>query len=195
VASRQELWFNRPLEILSPGGGEATPSNGACVFRESFEAAIGGDFVVLTVGNDLRGDDGVGPYVARVLADRFPDRIFDGGQAPENFLGPLRRSKAGMIVIVDAADFGGTTGDIRVMAGDEVDGAGISTHAAPLGMLMRAFAEELNARVLLIAVQAGQTRLGAAMSDEVRHASERVAEELARALGAPSDRKTRETES
>jgi len=140
--------------------------------------------VVLGVGNDLRGDDAAGPRVARALRSRFPRRAFDGGQAPENYLGPLRRSGARMVLLVDAADFGGATGEIRLLAAGDVEGAGIATHGAPLGMLMRALAEELDVQTALLAVQADQTTLGSAMSEEVRGACDRIVDELSRVLDA-----------
>jgi hydrogenase 3 maturation protease len=145
--------------------------------------------VVLTVGNELRGDDAAGPFVAKGLVERHSGRVFDGGQAPENFLGPLRRSGAELVLVVDAADFGGNPGDVRLLAGDELDGACVATHGAPLGMLMQALEEELGVQTLLLAVQAGATALGEPMSHAVREASERIIEELDRALGAHGARR------
>ncbi|MBD3367395.1 MAG: hydrogenase maturation protease [Candidatus Eisenbacteria bacterium] len=144
-------------------------------------------FVVLGVGNDLRGDDAAGSLVARALIERCPDRAFDGGQAPENYLGPLRRAGAETVLLVDAADFGGAPGEIRFLNPDDVESAGIATHGAPLGMLMRALSDELGVATMLLAVQAGQTRLGAPMSDEVRAACDEIIEGLSRALDARSD--------
>ncbi len=150
--------------------------------RESLGKRLPGRFVVVGVGNVLKGDDGVGPAVARALGERFPDRVFDAGSAPENYLGPLRRAEADLVLLVDAADFGGRPGDVRLLGQDDVDGAGIATHAAPLGMVMRALSEELGVETLLLAVQAGHTRLDEPMSDEVTAACERIISELVEAL-------------
>ena len=99
--------------------------------------AIGrGRVVVLGVGHALRGDDAAGSAVAQALRPRFADRVFDGGQAPENFVGPVRRAEPDTIIIVDAADFGGSPGEIRVAAADDVVGEMTGTYAAPISMLM-----------------------------------------------------------
>lgn len=140
---------------------------------------------VLGVGNDLRGDDAAGSLVARALSGRFPDRVFDGGQAPENFLGPLRRSGARSVLIVDAADFGGVPGEVRLLGAGDVDDAGIATHGAPIGMLMRALEDELGVDTLLLAVQAGRTSLGVRMTEAVADACERIESEIARILEMP----------
>ena len=137
-----------------------------------------GRTVVLGVGHALRADDAVGSVVAQSLRPRHPDRVFDGGQAPENFLGPIRRAAPGTVVIVDAADFGGSPGDVRVAAEDDVLGEMTGTHAAPLSMLMRLISEETGADVRLVAVQPKSTALGGTMCAEVTETARRVASEL-----------------
>ena len=66
----------------------------------ALRAAAVGRIAVLGIGNDLRGDDGVGSLVARSLRERFPDAAFDGGQAPENQAGPLRRARPDTVVAI-----------------------------------------------------------------------------------------------
>lgn len=142
-----------------------------------------GRVVVLGAGNTLRGDDGAGPAVAARLAELFPALSFDGGQAPENYLGPLRRAAPETVVLVDAADFSGTPGEIRVLSADDIEGVTLGTHGAPLDGLMRLIEGETGATTHLVAIQAKNTSLGAAMSEEVRRAVDRLVEDLSRVLG------------
>jgi hydrogenase 3 maturation protease len=141
--------------------------------------------VVLCIGNDLRGDDGAGPLVAAALCDRFPGRVFDGGQAPESFLGPIRRARPGSVVIVDAADFGAAPGEMRVFSATEAASAApgiaslLGTHAPPLSILMELIAGETGATAHLVAIQAGTTAFGAAMTAEVAAAARSLVDELA----------------
>lgn len=146
---------------------------------------VSGRVVVLGVGNSLRGDDGAGPAVAGALEGEFPGVVFDGGQAPENLLGPIRRASPDTIVLVDAAAFGDRAGAVRVATADEVGGMMVATHGAPMGMIMKALSEETGASTVLVAVQVGSTNLGEPMSDAVSAAVASVAKEL-RALLARS---------
>ncbi|MFH1501762.1 MAG: hydrogenase 3 maturation endopeptidase HyCI [Candidatus Eisenbacteria bacterium] len=137
---------------------------------------------MLGVGNALRADDGAGPAVAELLRPRFPDRVFDGGQAPENFTGPMRRADPDTVLIVDAADFGGEAGEIRVADADDVGGLMTGTHAPPLSMFMRLLSEDTGANVYLLAIQVESMELGGAMSPRVREAVEGLSSEMASLL-------------
>jgi hydrogenase 3 maturation protease len=137
-----------------------------------------GRVVVVGVGNVLKADDAAGPVLAETLRKRFPDRVFDAGEVPENYLGPIRRARPDTILLVDAADFGGAPGDVRVSSGADVAGLPLGTHAAPLSMFMDLAAAETGASVYLVAVQAGSTALGSTMCGEVRAAVGRLASRL-----------------
>lgn len=126
-----------------------------------------GRVVVVGIGNALRGDDGAGSVVAQRLREAHPELVFDAGQVPENYLGPIRREAPAAVLLVDAADFGGSPGEVRTAMTSEVEGLMLGTHAAPLSMFMRMVEHETGADVRLVAVQAADTRLGAEMSPEV----------------------------
>jgi hydrogenase 3 maturation protease len=147
---------------------------------------VRGRVVVVGIGNALRADDAAGPMLAEALRCRFPDRVFDVGEVPENYLGPIRRARPDTILLVDAADFGGVPGEVRVVSGDEVGGLALGTHAPPLSVFMEVAAADTGASVRLVAVQVTSTELGRTMSQDVRATVERLASELADVLGRPS---------
>ncbi len=126
-----------------------------------------GKMVVVGIGNTLRGDDGAGSLVARRLRARHPDAVFDAAQAPENYLAPIRRAVPDVVVLVDAADFGGLPGEVRTATAEDVEGSMLGTHAAPLSMFMRILREDTGADVVLLAVQVVATELGEDLSDDV----------------------------
>jgi hydrogenase 3 maturation protease len=156
-------------------------------FEEALTAAARGRVVVVGVGNALKADDAAGPVLAESLRRRFPGRVFDAGQAPESFLGPIRRARPDTILLVDAADFGGRPGDVQLVSKDDIGGLALSTHAAPLSMFMALAAAETGATVRLIAVQAKSTALGATMCGEVRAAVAALARGLAMVLCQSGD--------
>lgn len=137
-----------------------------------------GKFVVLGVGNVLRGDDGAGSWVAAALEGRHPGLAFDGGQAPENYMGPVRRARPDTVILVDAADFGGSPGEVRVVTAEEIDGLPLATHGPPLSVLMDAISESTGASPRLVAIQAESTAFGDDMCSDVAAAVERLVSEL-----------------
>lgn len=157
----------------------------------ALRAAATGRVVILGVGNDLRADDGVGSVVARSLRERFPDAVFDGGQAPENASGPVRRARPDTVVVVDAAEFGGAAGEIRVASAAGAGGLTLGTHALPIGTFMQALGEMTGAVVHLVAIQALATEFGGAMTPEVTAAAGEVTRELAAILETSRTGETR----
>ncbi|MBC8450977.1 hydrogenase maturation protease [bacterium] len=150
---------------------------------EELRAVIDGDVIVLGVGNTMRADDGAGCLVAARLAETYPERAFDVGQTPENYVGPIRRAEAGTLIVVDAADFDGAPGEIRLVTPDDIGGLMIGTHAAPLGLFMRALSEDTRCRAELVAIQAANTTLDGELTAEVALAIGAVTDVLLQILG------------
>lgn len=156
-------------------------------FETGLGALAAGRIVVVGVGNALKADDAAGPMLAETLRRRFPDRVFDVGQVPENYMAPIRRARPDTILLIDAADFGGEPGDVRVASRGDVGGLALGTHAAPLSMFMALAAAETGAGVHLVAIQAKSTELGGTMCEEVRAAVGRLSRYLEAVLRAWSD--------
>ena len=153
----------------------------------NLKGLAGGKVVVVGIGNTLRADDGAGSLVAERLRERYPDVVFDAAQAPENYLAPIRRADPDVVVLVDAADFGGSPGEVRAATAEDVEGLMMGTHAAPLSMFMRVLKDETGADVRLLAVQAATTTLGADMTREVTDAVENLVSQLEESLDGRSE--------
>jgi hydrogenase 3 maturation protease len=158
---------------------------GFCVLN--LDGLAGGKVVVVGIGNTLRADDGAGSLVAERLRERYPDVVFDAAQAPENYLAPIRRADPDVVVLVDVADFGGSPGEVRAATAEDVEGLMMGTHAAPLSMFMRVLKDETGADVMLLAVQAATTTLGADMTREVTDAVENLVSQLEELLDGRSE--------
>jgi len=152
----------------------------------SFNELAKGKVVVVGIGNTLRADDGAGSLVAERLRERHAAVVFDGAQAPENYLAPIRRACPDVVVLVDAADFGGSPGEVRAATAEDVEGLMMGTHAAPLSMFMKVLGHETGADVRLVAVQVATTTLGASLTREVADA----VDDLVLQLGDLLDRRT-----
>jgi hydrogenase 3 maturation protease len=116
--------------------------------------------LILGVGNTARGDDGVGSLLVRKLTGRVEACCIDSGIAPENFLEKIVRKKPDTVLIVDAADFGGSPGEIRLLDPGQLASGGLSTHALSLQMACDYLQLSIPVEVHLLAIQPAQTNSG-----------------------------------
>jgi hydrogenase 3 maturation protease len=141
---------------------------------------------VLGIGNEFSGDDAIGVQIARELAPRLRSRpdclVLDGGTAPENFTGPLRRFRPDLVLLVDAAQFAAEPGAIAWLDWQQTDGLSGSTHTLPPSVLAQFLVGELACRLALLVIQPAQLDFGCPLSASVRAAGDRVVEALAAAL-------------
>ncbi|MCD5390465.1 hydrogenase 3 maturation endopeptidase HyCI [candidate division NPL-UPA2 bacterium] len=168
---------------------------------EELSRRIKGRVAIVGVGNCMRGDDGAGPSLIKMLkmgheastincqllhsrqpASRREYQFFDCGQAPENHLAPITEFKPETILIVDSAQFCARPGEMRLFEAEDIKGEGISTHNASLSLFMDYLRKETPADIFLLAIQPGRTKLGEEMSPEVREALQLLKDELRQIL-------------
>ncbi len=142
-----------------------------------------GRVCVVGIGNRLAGDDGAGSAVAEQLAGRVAGCVIDAGIAPENHLEPVVRDAPDTVLLVDAVDFGGEPGSVRMLDARALAAGGLSTHATSLGMIHDYLSARSAARTVLVGIQPGQLRLGAALSEEVARSVEAIASRVAELMG------------
>jgi hydrogenase 3 maturation protease len=135
-------------------------------------------WLLLGIGNDMRGDDAFGPLLARrLIAARLP--AIDAGMAPENVTGPIQRAAPDVLILADASDFGAPTGTLRLLGPEDLLEGGTSTHDPSLRLLIAFLTAERPLEVHVLVVQAATRDLGAVPSKEVEDAV-RVLEEAFR---------------
>ncbi len=126
-------------------------------------------FIILGVGNPDKGDDGIGNLVVSRLRTRHK---LDCGPMPENFTGKIREKKPEIVLIIDAVDFGGKPGETVFTEAEKAQGIALSTHAMPLSMFCKLLP---GSKVYLLGIQPKDLE---SMSDDIRTAGERLADEL-----------------
>ncbi|HAU37372.1 MAG TPA: hypothetical protein DCX07_06595 [Phycisphaerales bacterium] len=124
--------------------------------------------VIVCVGNELCGDDGAGPAVARELAGSVPWEVCDAQTVPESFLMKIVNRRPASVVLVDGLDFAAPPGSVELFATDGLTGQGPSTHGpAPLAFLdVLAMVHPCPCAVL--GIRPLRTEVGQGLSDEVR---------------------------
>ncbi len=139
---------------------------------------LSGRVAIACIGNELRGDDGIGPFIAGLIRPSERVRVFNCGETPENFLGTIAKASPEKVVIIDAAHFGGEPGEIRMIDKESIAGGGFSTHDAILTLFANFIETESGARIYFLAIQPGQTEVGAGLTPEVEKAGREVAEAI-----------------
>jgi hydrogenase 3 maturation protease len=109
--------------------------------------------------------------------------LVEAAHAPENCLGPVLRFAPWLVVFVDAAEMGEAPGAVRWLSWEETAGLGGSTHTVSPAMLARYLIPTLNCQVAVLAIQAGDTTIGAPLTPSVAAAVDEVVRGLALLLG------------
>lgn len=166
---------------------------------------------VIGIGNEMRGDDGVGLYIIealmgkaqnskhkiqnkfemanksqtknkhrdagnerRAISDKQSIHFLIGGTTPENLTGTLKRMRPSHVLFIDAADFDGKPGEIRLIEPKEADGMGFSTHSFPMSMLCKYISDETGATCLLIGIKPKDLSHEGMLSESVKQSAEAV---------------------
>lgn len=135
-----------------------------------------GKVVIITLGNELRGDDGAGILFGNLIKGKTPFEldVFNGLSSPENITRPVADSKPDTIIIVDAMDFGGHPGEINIALSDELSADTISTHGT-LGLLIEYLKIQTGAGIYILGFQSQSLTLGTGISPEISESVHSVA--------------------
>jgi len=130
---------------------------------------------VVTVGNSLRSDDGVGIYIAKQIEKCKKNIIILNAESkPENIIYKAVKIKPKKVVIIDAADFGGRAGEIRLIRKTDIQNISLSTHSFSLNIVAGIIEEDTGADVFFLGIQPRSTQLGEGLSKSVRKAADKI---------------------
>jgi len=123
---------------------------------------------IVGIGNMLKGDDQVGCLLIQRLQGKTEACLFDCGQVPENYIQPIIKTTPQTIIIIDAADWGGPIGELRLIKKEEIKNFSFSTHNASLGIFLDYLKNELPlVNMIIIGIQIGKREMMQSLSPEV----------------------------
>ncbi|MFC1551501.1 hydrogenase 3 maturation endopeptidase HyCI [Candidatus Latescibacterota bacterium] len=136
--------------------------------------------VIVTLGNDLRGDDGAGILFGNFLSGsnisrKSPLQIIEAGDTPENYTAVIASMHPDMIIITDAMEFGGKPGDIMLAEGDRLAKESSSTHGS-LRLFVDFLENTTSANIRILGFQPKSTSLGEDISPEVYESVKKAAD-------------------
>lgn len=113
--------------------------------------------IVLGVGNELKCDDGVGPFVIKKLKEENIENtnlmFINAETVPENFTGKLRKENPTHIIIVDACLMDGQPGDMKIVNKYDFSNIGISTHSMSLSFFVRYLEKDNDFRIIFVGIE------------------------------------------
>ena len=136
-------------------------------FEKQLAGFLKGRTCLLGIGSRWWRDDGAGSKVARSLESSTELDAIDAGFVPENYLETVARKMPDTILLVDATDFGGEPGEVRLLQPQNITAAGVSSHAGSLQMLARYLHARTSASVAVLAIQPGDTGSGEGLTPSV----------------------------
>jgi len=149
--------------------------------RSFIKAAKEGKLIIFCVGNELRGDDGIGPLIYQRLREQLRKDIplYDVGGSIQNYLSIITKKQATHCLIIDAVDFGNkkiTAGTIGFFKPSDLEKKQVtlSTHDIPMKIFLDYMKKEAEVTVRILGIQPKMLEFGATMSDEVLNAIEKI---------------------
>lgn len=138
--------------------------------------------VIMGIGNDLNGDDGIGWYVVEKLRKSLVHQEgihFIKVSVPEDHVSEVRDFSPDVLIMIDSADFKGGPGDVRLVGEKEVAHTIGGTHTTPVTLFLKLLTEEseiFSPKIVFIGIQPKQTNFGTPLSKEVKRSGDKVAE-------------------
>jgi hydrogenase 3 maturation protease len=130
---------------------------------------------ILGIGNDLRTDDGLGPFIINNLETDHPDVLIENvGSVPEAFARPLAEFGAERVIMIDAADMRKPVGHIELVTKDRIGGIAISTHSMPLSFLMQYLEDSTGGLTILLGVQPQSIVFGEGLTPKIDEAARKL---------------------
>ena len=123
--------------------------------------------ILLGVGNELLGDDGIGPWIAERINGKGSWKGINAGTVPENFSSLLKREKPDILVMVDATEMNLPAGEFRIVPRSLIPKLTyFSTHTLSLAFLIDALKDDIK-NIIFIGIQPKAIALGCPISKEV----------------------------
>ncbi len=144
-------------------------------FLAALKGRVKGRVVILGIGNELRGDDAFGPYVADRLKGQVNAAVFNCATTPENYYNPIVKENPDAIILLDIVGFNAPFGEIAVFEKDDIVKAGFSTHNISPKVFIELLESSVKADIMMVGVKPRSTVFGSELSAEVKEAADMLA--------------------
>ena len=129
-------------------------------------------YILMGIGNILRGDDGIGSIIAQGFKDRYWLSI-DCGVVPENFTSIIKKNRPDLVVLIAAVEMDLKSGEFRIISPDRISALHLTTHSMPLSFLI-SYLKEYTQELIFIGIQPEVINYSNSVSPNVLKSSEKI---------------------
>lgn len=123
---------------------------------------------IIGIGNPLKKDDNIGNLLIGKLNKEVKGEEFifiKAYHTPENYLSLLKKEKPKKIYILDAVEFKGVTGEVKVFDLEDISLSVITTHNIPVTVYKNHLPES---KIKLIGIKVKDVSFGEGLSKEIK---------------------------
>lgn len=143
-----------------------------------FIRQLKGKILIVTVGNKLRGDDGIGEYIFRSLRDKVNADLLNCEDLPENFLEIIINKNPDIIIFIDSVKTGEKPGSILFIEANSLKSSTFFTHKPSLSLSIEYIKAIISCKIFIIGIEAKNTNFGSSISKEVLESADLIGEIL-----------------
>ena len=160
---------------------ETVDNNSVDSLQAEITECISGKTLIVGIGNILRGDDGAGPVCIEAVTGKISAECINAGSAPENYLEKIVDQKPRTILFIDAANFYGIPGEIRLFSPEAVNSGICSTHTGSMELITAYLRNRIpDVHCTIIGIQSQVLRFNTPLSKKVEQAIDSLATILLR---------------
>ncbi len=154
--------------------------------RAALKPSSDGLTLIITIGNALRKDDGVGPYIAEKIKQSLPENIalINAGDTPENCIDEAVGYNPKKVIFIDAGNFDVKPGTVSVIPEDAIPQNSLSTHSFPLPIVCGIIREDTGAEIVFIGIQIKDISFGEGICSEVKFGADKIIEIIEETINA-----------
>ena len=134
--------------------------------------------LLVGIGNVIRRDDGLGPYMAQHFkAEGW--QTLDCGTVPENFTSKIKQLQPELVVFIDAAEMELKPGEFRIIPKEQIKDFSCGTHNLPLSLMIDFLQRSLeDVEMPFVGVQPSSVSDGEGLSLDVFQGLEKLTQAL-----------------
>jgi len=141
--------------------------------KKILERVESSKIVFVGLGNKYRSDDSSGIIFINLLKT-FPDfaesTFIEAGTNPENYLEKILNTNPTVVVFIDATDYGGQPGKIKLIEPEKIDLLDFSTHTYSIKIIEKYLSARKEIKFHYVGIQPSSTEYGEEVSFEVSNA-------------------------
>jgi len=133
--------------------------------------------VFVGLGNEFRADDAAGLELVRKLRTRkeFQSSHFIlAGRNPENYLQTILDYNPDLVIFIDAAEWNGNPGDIKLFNDEDIGQTEFSTHTFSIKMIKDYLLNQQQMNFMFIGIQPLRKNFEEGLSEPVQIAIEKI---------------------